>query len=346
MKEETNLYTKVKRYIAKNIYDGVYEEGMKIPSERALSEELGVSRVTIRKSLQELEKDSLLIREVGVGTKIRFKNTGHAEVPEIINLVAPARNPFFSEFIDELQMVLDKEDVLLSYVQKSKGESIEDCLFRLYQRGLHNAIIWLQDMRIDIEKIKILRALGMNMTFFDADINAPYADCIHLDNYLAIKELVKCLENKKAEQLVYMGWDNENVYSVRERRLAFEKYAQHKKKKICTLPWSERKQPTNKVNEIIDEIIKFDSQECISIICGDGEISILVGKILREYNVSKHNIMSIDEFTDSNEYDITTIDQNFDETANRVWDTIKKQCESPKSWKAKSIQIKGNIINR
>lgn len=43
-------------------------EGVRLPSERELSEKLGVARETLRRSLQELEKDGLLQRKQGAGT--------------------------------------------------------------------------------------------------------------------------------------------------------------------------------------------------------------------------------------------------------------------------------------
>lgn len=43
-------------------------EGVRLPSERELSERLGVARETLRRSLRELEKDGLLQRKQGAGT--------------------------------------------------------------------------------------------------------------------------------------------------------------------------------------------------------------------------------------------------------------------------------------
>lgn len=53
-----------KRILAHTIQD----EEQKLPSERDLAEEYGVSRVTMRQSLAELEKDGIIIRERGRGS--------------------------------------------------------------------------------------------------------------------------------------------------------------------------------------------------------------------------------------------------------------------------------------
>ena len=54
--EEQNLYEYVKKKICRMIYEDIYRDGDLIPPERKLSEELGVSRVTVRKALKLLEE--------------------------------------------------------------------------------------------------------------------------------------------------------------------------------------------------------------------------------------------------------------------------------------------------
>jgi DNA-binding FadR family transcriptional regulator len=50
------------------IEDGDYAYGGKLPPERHLSDQLGVSRATLRKALDALERDGLIWRHVGKGT--------------------------------------------------------------------------------------------------------------------------------------------------------------------------------------------------------------------------------------------------------------------------------------
>ena len=53
-----NLYETVKNRICNDIFEGHYEDGDRIPPERELEELLGVSRVTVRKSLELLEEET------------------------------------------------------------------------------------------------------------------------------------------------------------------------------------------------------------------------------------------------------------------------------------------------
>lgn len=51
------------------------------------------------------------------------------------------------------------------YVEKPKSEGLEKSLYRLYKRGLRNAVVWLEDLQVDRKKLQRLRAIGMNLVF-------------------------------------------------------------------------------------------------------------------------------------------------------------------------------------
>ncbi len=64
--QTTDPVTRLRSYVL----EGGFGEGGKLPPERQLSEELGLSRATIRKALDVLERDGLIWRHVGKGTFI------------------------------------------------------------------------------------------------------------------------------------------------------------------------------------------------------------------------------------------------------------------------------------
>ncbi|GAY79090.1 histidine utilization repressor [Sporolactobacillus inulinus] len=67
------LYMQVKRKIIEAINDSTYSEGTRLPSETELLDTYNVSRVTIRRALQELVREGYLIRKQGKGTFIKHK---------------------------------------------------------------------------------------------------------------------------------------------------------------------------------------------------------------------------------------------------------------------------------
>ncbi len=64
------LYLQVKTTLEAEIGDGKYSIDKRLPSERELCERFGVSRMTARQALKELERDGLVFSRVGKGTFI------------------------------------------------------------------------------------------------------------------------------------------------------------------------------------------------------------------------------------------------------------------------------------
>lgn len=62
------LYVQVRRVVVERIENGTWKPGQSLPSEFALGSELGVSQGTIRKGLDSLVNDQLLVRRQGAGT--------------------------------------------------------------------------------------------------------------------------------------------------------------------------------------------------------------------------------------------------------------------------------------
>lgn len=60
------------------IFDGGFAQGVRLPPERHLTDELGMSRATLRKALGALERDGVIWRHVGKGT---FVSDGSQQVP-------------------------------------------------------------------------------------------------------------------------------------------------------------------------------------------------------------------------------------------------------------------------
>ncbi|MGI6148918.1 MAG: GntR family transcriptional regulator [Firmicutes bacterium] len=62
------LYYQLKSILAQKIMNNEWQVGDRLPSEFELCKEYGVSRITVRQALAELEKDGLVKRRQGVGT--------------------------------------------------------------------------------------------------------------------------------------------------------------------------------------------------------------------------------------------------------------------------------------
>ena len=88
MTEEINkpLYSQIQEYIAELILSGKLAPESKIQSEREFSEDLGVSRMTVRRALTELVNEGLLERKHGSGTYVAKPKVTY-ESGELVNYV-------------------------------------------------------------------------------------------------------------------------------------------------------------------------------------------------------------------------------------------------------------------
>ena len=62
------IYKKIENYIKDLIQSKTLKQGELIPSEKQLSEEFNVTRMTVRSALNNLVKDGYITRQRGVGS--------------------------------------------------------------------------------------------------------------------------------------------------------------------------------------------------------------------------------------------------------------------------------------
>src|SRR5438132_5361479 len=60
-------YYQLEEWLAQRIDSGELAAGTRLPSERELTQQLGISRMTLRQALDRLERDGLLVRRQGTG---------------------------------------------------------------------------------------------------------------------------------------------------------------------------------------------------------------------------------------------------------------------------------------
>lgn len=342
--ENDRLYLTLKNKICEMIYKGIYKDGDNIPPERTLAENLNVSRVTVRKALQLLERDGIVERVQGSGTLVTLRETGYESTMDIIALLAPAQRPFFSAFIDYFQKNAEENDSLVLFKQSPEYERVEDSLFKLFQKNIRNVVLWLEDLKLDSEYIRRLRGLGMNIVFFDITQPSPYADCVFLDNHDAIMTLYNYLSEKEEKNIFYIGWDNFSLSSVRERENTFNELSANNNA-LFHIPWQEKISLSSSMEKLTAE---FSSSNYLpdGIICGDGEIGIALKKTFLSQGMKDILVTSVDDFPEAKGLSLSVYMQSFDNLAKRVYQCLCEQNINSKQWKAAVYPVKGKLIKR
>ena len=85
----TAIYIQIHDEIKHQIETGLFEVGQRLPSERVMAEQFGVSRMTLRQAVTSLVEEGILTRHVGSGTyvasdRVREKMRGTTSFTEII----------------------------------------------------------------------------------------------------------------------------------------------------------------------------------------------------------------------------------------------------------------------
>ncbi len=330
-------YLELRNELCRKIYEGVYQSGERIPSERQMAEEYGMSRITVRKALDLLEDEDLIVREVGNGTKITLKNHGNQTMLDMVALVAPSKNPFFVEFIAEFQKCAWEHDTLLLYIEVPENTVLEDCLYRLYRKDIRNAVVWPDDQQIDGDKLLRLRSIGMNLVFFDTDAAYPYADSVFLDNEDAVETLFRAGE-KGCKEFLYVGWDNLGVSNIRKREKAYVSICPEGK--VQRVPWRRDRKISSSDLEKIK--IQAEGMEHGLILCGAGEIGMQVLEVL-EQQVQNIVVAVIDEFEGAGKYSFLLYNQDLHASAEKIFSCLNRQILEGVRWKAEICPIKGRI---
>lgn len=83
------VYIQIHNDLRKSVEDGRWKVGEKIPAERELAADFGVSRMTLRQAIQTLVDEGILERRVGSGTfvasqKVQEKMTGVTSFTELM----------------------------------------------------------------------------------------------------------------------------------------------------------------------------------------------------------------------------------------------------------------------
>ncbi|WP_281202370.1 GntR family transcriptional regulator [Cytobacillus kochii] len=139
------LYKQIAQDLQRKIENNIFEPGQRLPSEHELTEEYGVSRLTVRKSIKLLLEEDLIIIQQGKGMYVKFPIIQ----TDIMNDVLDVQN--FRGFYETLTgQGLNVKIKLVKYgeekISKNIAEALE-CSMDTKIRTIYR-IFYLKDMPI------------------------------------------------------------------------------------------------------------------------------------------------------------------------------------------------------
>jgi DNA-binding LacI/PurR family transcriptional regulator len=336
------LYLKIRDRLLSDIAGGTFQNGSFIPTERELSELFKVSRKTIRSALTELEGQGVLTRVQGRGTQITYNTAGVSASMDLIALVASAQSPFFREFYSCFEEEAEKHDSLVIFKEDSKGRLFrkEGLLQRFFRKGVRNLVVWPYNFEIDLEMIDRARGLGMNVVFFDEEVETESADALLLDNKESMSRLCSGMLAKRIpkNKILYLTFSDVSLRAVCERTDVFTEKIGGRCLKI---PFAF--QLNGELESVLSELKKDLPR---GVICATAELAIALRQILLKWGVPKGKvaISCIDDLPGMDSLGITRIAQPMKKFAHLTYELLRKQNESGSEWKAQVYRLKGKLL--
>ncbi|MGD9924034.1 MAG: GntR family transcriptional regulator [Pseudorhodoplanes sp.] len=130
------LYLQIVERLREKISSGLHDPGSLLPSEAALTKEFGVSRVTIRQALSELEQRGLIYRQQGRGTFVSEPHLRQQMNEEAQTIVEALRREGIDPEIKIIGLDRVKPDPQVAALLGTGDDEISN-LTRLY---LHNSV--------------------------------------------------------------------------------------------------------------------------------------------------------------------------------------------------------------
>lgn len=116
-----SLYEVVSDRLGAAIREAKLEPGSKIPSERELGDQFGVSRTVIREAIRHLSAKGIL--ETRSGSGVRVADIGHDGISESIELFLTQRGPMDPQKVNEVRQCLELQTVAYA-AERATGEQL------------------------------------------------------------------------------------------------------------------------------------------------------------------------------------------------------------------------------
>ncbi|MCF6093168.1 GntR family transcriptional regulator [Microaerobacter geothermalis] len=207
------LYALVIDKIKKDIENGRYKEGERLPSEFQLSKELGVSRATLREALRMLEEEKMVKKRHGIGTFVSHRPVFVSGIEELISVTdtiarekqTPGTKFLYSGIIDpgdeekaRLKLNEDEKILLVKRIRTANQIPVVYCVDRLSSRILANGFQGEQESLFEA-----LEKSGVQIAYAVSEI-------IPLGYHERVSEILKCGPEISLLLLKQVHFDREN----------------------------------------------------------------------------------------------------------------------------------------
>jgi len=236
VKKQT-LYEKINNDLLLDIKNGVYKVGMRVPTEKELSEEYSVSRITSKKALDKLAEQGIINRIPGKGSFVAdanvhslFQDTAEAKEGILIGVIMDGFGASYGYeilhgIIQECRNHNANFILRLTYGSKEEETNAINELIALGVSGI--VIMCVHDenynatlLKYAVEKFPIVS--------IDRRMKGVPVSYVGTDNHKAAKDLTSVLLDKGYDNICFVSHMLMDTSTISDRRAGFiESHLEH-----------------------------------------------------------------------------------------------------------------------
>lgn len=182
-------YEMIKETLLARIHAGDFSFDESFCTEKMLSEQHHVSRITAKRAIEDLEQQGILYRKRGVGSFVSRSlspDSKATDTPKMISLLLPfaTTQGNISEAIGSLSAVLAECGYFLSiHVTGSSSPKERTTLELLRSQNIAALVYYPKRDNIHLEKLNDFMFSGCPIVIVDKQTDCPYLNNVVCDNY-------------------------------------------------------------------------------------------------------------------------------------------------------------------
>lgn len=198
---------------------GEFPPGTALPSERQLSQDYGVSRITIVKAIDFLVRDNLVERQHGRGNFI-LSHANPLECWEDCKIAfcvpTPSESYIFSTLMGATRVAMHKR-IQLQVVEVGAGEEESAHIHSLIASGIAGVILFSRSTNLNVTLYEELRQKEFPFVMIDRYSSEVATDCVIFDDEEAAYRLTAILIENGHRRIAILLSNEPEMTSVNDR---------------------------------------------------------------------------------------------------------------------------------